>query len=142
MDEKQDIRWLQRFNSFQLALGKLKEVVNHYKPEALSELEKEGLIQRFEYTYELSWKMLQDLLRYRGYTDIKGPTPTLQQAFKDDYITDHDGWRTMKRGREATSHTYNKADAAKIVEDIYEKYAKLLIELENTMLKIQEEENN
>jgi len=142
MEAKQDIRWLQRFNSFQLALGKLKEVVNQYKPENLSELEKEGLIQRFEYTYELSWKMLQDLLKHRGYTDFAGPNMTLQLAFKDNYITDHDGWRNMKRGREATSHTYNKADAAKIVEDIYREYAKLLIELENKMLKIRKKEND
>jgi nucleotidyltransferase substrate binding protein (TIGR01987 family) len=142
MDENQDIRWQQRFNSFQQALGRLKEIVNLYKPESLSELEKEGLIQRFEYTFELSWKMLQDVLKYRGYTDIAGPNMTLQQAFKDGYITDHDGWRNMKRGRETTSHTYNEGSATQIVKDIYNEYAKLLIELENTMLKIKTEENN
>ena len=142
MEEKQDIRWLQRLNSFQQALSRLKEIVNQYKPENLSELEKEGLIQRFEYTFELSWKMLQDLLRYKGYTDIAGPNMTLQQAFKDGYITDHDGWRNMKRGRETTSHTYNEGSATEIVKNIYAEYAKLLIELENTMLKIRKEENN
>jgi len=141
MEEKQDIRWHQRFNSFQQALGRLKETVNQRKPETLSELEKEGLIQRFEYTFELSWKMLQDLLKDRGYTDIKGPNPTLQQAFKDGYITDHDGWRNMKRGRETTSHTYNEGSATKIAGHIYAEYVKLLVELENTMLKIKTEEN-
>ena len=136
MEQKQDIRWLQRLNSFRQALGRLKEIVNEYEPESLSELEKEGLIQRFEYTFELSWKMLQDLLKERGYTDIKGPNPTLQQSFKDGYIADHDGWRNMKRGRETTSHTYNEGSATEIVKNIYAEYANLLIELEDTMLKI------
>ena len=139
MDEKQDIRWQQRFNSFQQALNRLKEVVNQCEMESLSELEKEGLIQRFEYTFELSWKMLQDVLKYRGYSDIAGPNMTLQQAFKDGYITDHDGWRSMKKGRETTSHTYNEGSAIEIVKNIYEEYIKLLIELENKMVEIQRE---
>ncbi len=142
MEEKQDIRWHQRFNSFQQALGRLKEIVNNRVMKSLSELEEEGLIQRFEYTFELSWKMLQDLLKDRGYTEIKGPNLTLQQAFKDGYIIDHDGWRDMKRGRETTSHTYNEGSAAEIVKNIYEKYTHLLVELEKMMIKIQLKENN
>ena len=64
-----DIRWQQRFNNFKKAFIQLKEAVEieHY-----SSLEKEGLIQRFEYTYELAWKTLKDFLEYRGNEGILG----------------------------------------------------------------------
>jgi hypothetical protein len=84
-----DIRWLQRFSNLKKAFLRLKEAVD---TENLSELEREGLIQRFEYTYELAWKTLQDLLEAKGYLDIKGPTPVFQQAFQDGYITDGEAW--------------------------------------------------
>jgi hypothetical protein len=80
MAEK-DIRWEQRLSNFRKALAKLEEGIHTLKTEPLSELEKEGLIQRFEYTYELAWKTLQDLFKFKGYQDIAGPNPTLQQAF-------------------------------------------------------------
>lgn len=77
--QHQDIRWQQRFANYQKALQKLTAVVGVIQQNglaSLSELEVEGLIQRFEYTYELAWKTLQDLLRANGYLDIAGP-PTL-----------------------------------------------------------------
>lgn len=135
MTNQEDIRWQQRFNSFQKALNRLKEVVDKTDRDSLSELEKEGVIQRFEYTFELSWKTLQDLLFHKGYSDVKGPNPVLAQSFKDGYITDHDGWRTMKKGRETTSHTYNEGDAANVVSNIYDKYVPLLKELEKRLIQ-------
>lgn len=58
----------------------------------LSELEQEGLIQRFEYTHELAWKTLQDLFKEKGYEDAVGPNPVLKRAFSDGFITDGEGW--------------------------------------------------
>ena len=84
--ENSDIRWEQRFSNYSKALAKLEQVATREDVNSLSELEQEGMIQRFEYTYELAWKTLQDLLEHKGYTDIKGPTPVLEQAFKDGYI--------------------------------------------------------
>ncbi|PSR53141.1 hypothetical protein AHMF7605_06155 [Adhaeribacter arboris] len=62
-----------------------------------SDLEREGLIQRIEYTYELSWKTLQDLLEYKGYSDVKGLRPVIEQVFKDGYITDGVTWIAIKK---------------------------------------------
>jgi len=124
--EQQDIRWQQRFNNFKKALAKLGEVVCVGSPEQLSELEKEGLIQRFEYTYELAWKTLQDLLKNKGYMDITGPNPVLEQAYKDGYITDEAGWRKMKKSRELTSHTYDSHTADDIAADVFKHYHTLL----------------
>jgi len=52
-------------------------------------MEEQGLIKAFEYTYELAWKTLQDLLNYKGYSNIVGPRPVLEQSFRDGYL--HDG---------------------------------------------------
>ncbi len=118
----QDIRWEQRFANYKKALAKLSEVVETTDISALSELETEGLIQRFEYTYELAWKTLQDFLRNKGYLDIAGPNPVLTQAFQDGYIVDGDGWRQMKKSRELTAHTYNSDMAAAIAAAIWAVY--------------------
>jgi nucleotidyltransferase substrate binding protein (TIGR01987 family) len=123
---EKDIRWLQRFNNLKKAFQKLKEAV---ESESLSELESEGLIQRFEYTYELAWKTLQDLLEAKGYLDLKGPTPVIQQSFQDGYILDGDGWMRLKKSRESTSHTYNKEVAEEIVQTIISSYFRLFEEL-------------
>ena len=57
-----DIRWKQRFNNFSKAYNLLKSVFEEKKIEDLSLLEREGVVQRFEYTYELAWKTLKDYL--------------------------------------------------------------------------------
>ena len=90
---KKDIRWIQRFNNFKKALEKLGNAISDQEKEELSDLEKEGLIQRFEYTFELAWKTLQDLLFHKGYRDIKGPNPVLMHALMDGYIKGENKWR-------------------------------------------------
>lgn len=128
-----DIRWEQRFSNYRKAFAKIEEVISHKNLDDLSELEKEGLIQRFEYTYELAWKTLQDLLKYKGYQDIFGPTPVLEQALRDGYISDATNWKKLKKSRELTSHTYDSNTAEEIVDDIYECYYELFKLLENKL---------
>ncbi len=109
-----DIRWKQRFSNYRKALGKLEEAVSKNSIDELSELEKEGLIQRFEYTYELAWKTLQDLLREKGYMEIAGPNPVIAQAFQDGYLSDGEIWKNIKTSRELTSHACNPETAEAI----------------------------
>lgn len=129
-----DIRWVQRFNNYRNALAKLKEAISDERLAIYSDLEREGMIQRFEYTYELAWKTLQDLHEHKGYLDIKGPNPTLEQALKDGYITDEKGWRKMKKSRELTSHTYDSDTAQAIAKDIVTVFLGLLLALEEKLL--------
>jgi nucleotidyltransferase substrate binding protein (TIGR01987 family) len=131
--ENKDIRWEQRFSNYKKALAKLGEVAANKTTDDLSELETEGLIQRFEYTYELAWKTLQDLIIDKGYLDIAGPNPTIELAFKDGYIKDGEAWKKMKKSRELTSHTYNSDIAEEIAESIIESYYDLFIELEKRL---------
>lgn len=138
MDDEKDIRWRQRCNSFCKALARITEVTGSEKrPEELSELEREGLVQRFEYTFELAWKVLQDVLVFRGFEITPDPNPVLKKAFEVGLITDHDGWRKMMKARSATSHTYNEGEAEAIVKCVYNEYAPLFRALDK---KLQEEE--
>ena len=61
----QDIRWIQRFSNLKKAFAQLKDAVELSKARELSNLEKQGLIQAFEYTHELGWKTLKDFLENR-----------------------------------------------------------------------------
>lgn len=64
---------------------------------------------------------------------MQGPNGTLQKAFEDNMITDHDGWRRMAKARVTTSHTYNEGDAIEIVRKIYEEYSLLLKQLDSRL---------
>src|ERR1700730_638572 len=131
----QDIRWQQRFSNFKKAMQKLNEVVTTRTIDQLSELEREGLIQRFEYTYELAWKTLQDLLRMKGYVDIAGPNPVIAQAFQDGYLENGEVWKKMKLSRELSSHTNDETTAEDIAESISSSYCYILKELQERLEK-------
>ena len=130
---KEDIRWIQRFSNYRKALEKLRDAVADYDEEEMSDLEKEGVIQRFEYTFELAWRTLQDLLAYRGYANIHGPNPVLKQSLQDGYIHNEKLWRTMKEAREITSHTYDEDKANVIVGKIAVEYNDLLSQLKERL---------
>jgi nucleotidyltransferase substrate binding protein (TIGR01987 family) len=81
--ETKDIRWKQRFRNFEQAFFRLQEAVN--KPE-LNELERNGLIQRFEFTIELAWKVMKDFLEEKGFLFKPSPKDTFRQAQEARYI--------------------------------------------------------
>ena len=95
----------------------------------LSELEREGLIQRFEYSYELAWKTMQDFLRYLGYDYQAGPNATIRLALEVGIFEKAEEWRDMAAARITTSHTYNEDDATEVAERIYDTYSLLLKDL-------------
>lgn len=131
----EDIRWIQRFDSYNRACARLLEIVDNNHPESLSELEAEGLIQRFEYTFELAWKLVKDYLQAQGLAFQPTPKGSLSEAFKIGIITDHDTWREMTMARNLTSHTYNEGEAEQIVAHIYDEYTPLLRSLLNHFKK-------
>lgn len=128
----QDIRWQQRFANFNKAFSQLERFVGRSD---LNEMEEQGLIKAFEYTYELSWKTLQDLLKEKGYLDILGPRPVIEQSFQDGYISNGKGWMQMHKSRNLTSHTYDEQTAGEIIREIRSLYFDLLNELKNRLEK-------
>lgn len=131
--ENQDIRWKQRFVNFNKAILQFERFL---QKEELNELENQGLIKAFEYTFELSWKTLQDLLILNGYKDVRGPGPVFQQSFQDGYIKDGKNWMKMLEGRNLTSHTYNEDAANEIIYEIRDAYFDLLSNLRGVLENI------
>ena len=93
----------------------------------MSRLEEEGLIQRFEYTFELAWKFLQDLLQERGYPNVRGPRPVIEQAFQDNLIKEGPLWLAMLKSRNETTHLYDETVFQRISTQVKGPYLKLLL---------------
>lgn len=122
----QDIRWQQRFINFQRAFLLLREAMER-DPAQLSQLEKEGIIQRFEYTFELAWKVLKDKLENDGIElDKISPKAVVRQAFTAKYISNPDIWLKMIGDRNLMSHTYDFAKFEAIIQTIRESYLPFL----------------
>ena len=125
----QDIRWQQRLNNYKRALALLNEAVELGQTRALSDLEKQGLIQAFEFTHELAWNCLKDFLTFKGQQDMFGSRDATRKAFELGLIEDGETWMDMIVSRNRTSHTYNKATAEQIVGKITTNYAPRFKEL-------------
>lgn len=104
MDELKETRWRQRYENLRRAYALYHEAAT---AEGLNRLEKEGLIQRFEYTFELSWKTMKDYLEGKG-LDAAYPRDVLKEAFAYGLIENGDAWMEMLEGRNLLSHTYDE----------------------------------
>jgi nucleotidyltransferase substrate binding protein (TIGR01987 family) len=123
----EDNRWKQRFQNFQKAFVLLEEAVALNNKQGLSDLEVQGLIQRFEFTHELAWNVLKDYFEYQGNTQITGSRDAAREAFNNGLIDDGDGWMEMIKSRNQSSHTYNEAVAENLKRSIINTYYKLFL---------------
>jgi nucleotidyltransferase substrate binding protein (TIGR01987 family) len=139
-----DIRWHQRFSNYRKALEKLEDAIELLRQKTAAstqklsdtrdiELLKEGLIQRFEYTHESGWNVMEDYAIYQGNNSIKGSRDATREAFKMNLISDGEVWMKMIGSRNETSHTYNEDIAEEIYEDIIKHYFPRLKEFASTM---------
>ena len=117
-------RYEQRLQDFENAFMKLKEGTQKENPD---DLEIDGVLQRFEFTFELAWKTLKDYMEYQGFSNkIGSPMEIIQQAFKHGIIEDGETWIKMMLSRNALSHLYNKNTSRKIYKEIKKQYIELL----------------
>jgi nucleotidyltransferase substrate binding protein (TIGR01987 family) len=117
-----DIRRQQRFSSFRRAFASLVAAVGLARTRPLSDLEKQGLIQAFEFTHELAWNVMRDYFAYQGNTAITGSRDAVREAFSKGLLEDGEGWMEMLRSRSLAPHTYNQAVADQIVARIIGSY--------------------
>jgi nucleotidyltransferase substrate binding protein (TIGR01987 family) len=139
MSEK-DIRWVQRFHNFGGALSQLAEAVELAGQRELSKLEKQGMIQAFEFTHELAWNTLKDFLKNRGVQNLYGSKDATREAFKTGLIENGETWMDMIKSRNQTTHIYDEALVAEIVNVIINDYFKEFNALQARMNKLKEEE--
>ncbi|MBU3822507.1 nucleotidyltransferase substrate binding protein [Flavobacteriaceae bacterium XHP0103] len=151
MSKQQDIRWEQRFSNYVKAFDKLDQAVTKIKndyqvdedgniddDEFLDDIIKEGLIQRFEYTHELAWKVMKDFLEDVGDVKMYGSKDATREAFAADLITNGDTWMDMILSRNKTSHTYNEETADEIFTKIINNYQPAF----QAFLKVMEEKRS
>lgn len=117
-----DIRWQQRLSNFERALALLSAALID-GPAALNQLEKEGVIQRFEYCFELAWKTTKDYMEANGFVfAVVMPRQVLKEAFAAKVIADGQVWIAMLDHRNLLSHTYNPAVFEEAVAAIHQQY--------------------
>ncbi len=123
MSNSNAIRWKQRFDNFQKAFLLLREVLEGKSIGEYSKLEQEGIVQRFEYTFELAWKTVKDKLYYEGF-DEKTPRAVIRKAFEVGFISEDDTeiWLESLSARNLLSHTYDEETARKVLESIRDRY--------------------
>ena len=112
------IRWRERFANLEKAFLFLKEGLNKKK---LDPLQEAGIIQSFEFTFELSWKTLKDFLESQG-TVALFPREVIKEAFSIQLIRDGKMWLEMLKQRNVLSHTYNREQASSSVDLIKQHY--------------------
>lgn len=138
--EEKDIRWIQRFSNYRRALAKFNQAVEIISDqmdwgEDVDDLLEEGLIQRFEYTHELAWKVMKDYAEYQGHTNIQGSRDAFRKALEMGVIDD-ERWMESIKDRNLTSHNYDDETAQNVLTAIIEVYAPLLNAFEQKMLPL------
>ena len=131
-----DVRWRQRFQHFERAYADLQEALELAATRPLSKLEKQGVIQGFEVTHELAWKLLKDYLNYQGEPDITGSRDSVRAAFKYELVSDGETWLAMIAARNLTSHAYNREIAEQILVAITTRYFPAFSALNETFQRL------
>lgn len=126
-------RWRLRLDNYRRALARLDEAVQLARQRPLSDLERQGLIKSFEFSFELAWNLLKDYLDYQGASFITGSRDAIREAFARGLIDAGEAWLGMLQDRNRTVHTYNEPVAAAIAERILEHYHPLFQRLSARM---------
>lgn len=135
MGEKknQDIRWHQRLASYKKALKQLVQAVELSAERPLSDLEEQGLVKAFEFTYEQAWLVMKDYFDHQGANGIAGSRDAFREAFANGLITEGHTWMDMIKSRQLTAHTYNADDMEEVAEKVAQHYTPLFIAFQKTM---------
>ncbi len=109
---------LTKLSNFYNTLQRLKEGVIEFKQDDASDVVRDGVIQRFEFTYELAWKTAKEYLEDIGIVDNNSPKTVFKEAFAQKLIVDEKNWLLMINDRNKTSHVYKEEMAEEIAERI------------------------
>jgi nucleotidyltransferase substrate binding protein (TIGR01987 family) len=118
----EDIRWKQRFQNYKKALATVRNAADLAASRELSDLEKQGLIRGFEFTFELAWNVMKDYLEDQGVTGIIGSKGAIRHAINKGLIDDGQLWMDMIVDRNRASHTYDEKTAEDLIAAILKSY--------------------
>ena len=112
-------RWIYRFDNYKCAFSLLREAIETMEARELTQLEKEGVIQRFEYTWELAWQVLKDFLNHEGLIlDKITPASVIRAAFEAKIITRGELWMRALDARNKMSHVYDGKKLEAVIQEI------------------------
>jgi len=131
-----DIRWIQHFDNFTKAL---KQLTRFIEKGDLNEMEEQGLIQSFEYTYELAWNLLKDFFEDQGESNVMGSRDAFRLAFKRGLIDAGETWMSMIKSRALTSHTYNEETAHEVIHSIRSEFFGEFVKLQARFETLQQQ---
>ena len=137
--EQSDIRWLQRFENLERALAQLRAAITAHQAIPENDLFVIALIKAYEFSFELSWKTLKDLLAWNG-IDAKLPREVIKQAFATGLVEHGQLWIDMLEQRNLMTHTYDQARAAEATRLITDRYLAELQWLRHALIQRMEEE--
>jgi nucleotidyltransferase substrate binding protein (TIGR01987 family) len=109
-----------KFENYKNALNRLNDGI--VKFDQTNDLLRDGLIQRFEFTFELAWKTLKAIFEEEGLTGINSPKTVLREAFSAGMIVKDELWLAMLSDRNTTAHIYNEQSAIEICSKIVKEY--------------------
>jgi nucleotidyltransferase substrate binding protein (TIGR01987 family) len=116
-------RWKYRFNNYKRAFTLLREAIDTLNEKGLTQLEKEGFIQRFEYTVELAWKVMKDYLEAENVVfEQNTPRAVIRKAFSANLISDGDAWMEALDARNKMSHTYDFKKFESVIEKVRDRF--------------------
>lgn len=126
----QDIRWKQRFQNYEKAFKRLSRAIEVVRVTPDDDLLQSGLVQTYEYTFELAWKTLKDYLEMEGFL-LHSPRETIRQGFQSGYIANAEDWLQALADRNLMVHIYDDEVIARVLKDIFERYFFILQEFYN-----------
>lgn len=132
MENPKDIRWQQRFANYKKALAQLSDAIENNSINPI-DIIKEGIIQRFEFTHELAWKVMKDFLEYEGFRNITGSRTATREAFNKELIAEGQLWMDMIESRNKTVHTYQQNILETEYQKIVDRYFRLFVDFETKM---------
>lgn len=130
--EQADVRWKQRFQNYIHALNQLKYALSQYD-ETAEAIIKEGIIQRFEFTHELAWKVMKDYLEYEGHQGITGSRSASRIAFSLGLVEEGQVWMDMIESRNRTVHTYDARVLEQEFAKVKQNYARAFQQFSQSM---------
>lgn len=119
-------RFEERRKEYEKALNRLEEALK----EKETEITIDGVLHRFEFTFELAWKTMKDYLEYVGVIDKTGsPREIIQSAFQYGMIQEGNAWINMMLARNSLSHLYDEEKSRDVYKEVKNTYLKLLQDL-------------
>ncbi len=123
-------RFGERRKEFSNAVERLKEALEEKENDIIID----GVLHRFEFTFELAWKTMKDYLEYVGVIEKTGsPREIIKSAFEYGMLEDGEAWIKMMLARNSLSHLYDEVKSREVYQDIKNSYFNLLRKLENKL---------